>query len=60
MWDHDISGYHVESYKAYKNRAFTKHKDKMKNQLNQILSSSLKGDDKMKLIGELINILQSH
>lgn len=39
-----------ESYKSYKNRTVTKHKDKIKNQLQQIKSCSLKQEDKDKLI----------
>jgi len=44
----------IESYKSYKNRSFTKHVDKIRNQLRQIKDCSLKGEDKRKLIS-LIN-----
>lgn len=40
----------VESYKSYKNRSFTKHVDKIRNQLRQIKECSLKDDDKKNLV----------
>jgi hypothetical protein len=47
----------IESYKSYKNRAFSKHIDKIKNQIRQIKDCSLKPEDKSKLKAELIKIL---
>lgn len=51
-------GYQVENYKDYKNRAVTKHLDKMKNQLRQIKDCSLKGDDKTALKKKLLELIQ--
>lgn len=46
-----------ENYTDYRNRTVTKHLDKMKNQLMQIGMCSLKGDDKVKLKKQLIELL---
>jgi hypothetical protein len=47
------------SYKEYKNRSFTKHTDLVKNQMWRIKECSLKAEDKIKLLHELISIIQS-
>jgi len=49
--------YIPEKYSDYKNRVFSKHLDKIKNQMRQIRECSLKGDDKAKLKKELLKIL---
>ena len=46
--------YKPEPYSAYKNRVFSKHIDKLNNQLMQIKNSSLKADDKTKLKAKLL------
>lgn len=49
--------YPVEKYKDYKNRTFNKHLDKIKNQIQQIKSCSLKGEDKIKLKEQILQLL---
>ncbi len=52
------SEYKVEKYPDYKNRTVTKHLDKMKNQLRQIKDCSLKGEDKIKLRQQLLELIK--
>jgi hypothetical protein len=47
----------VESYKSYKNKVFTKHTEKVTNQLRQIKDCSLHPDDKVKLKKRLIELI---
>jgi hypothetical protein len=49
--------YIPEKYSDYRNRVFSKHKDKLINQLRQIKECSLKSEDKAKLKTELRKIL---
>ena len=44
----------IENYKDYRNRVMTKHKEKIKNQLQGLKAQSLKGEDKRKVIADLI------
>lgn len=47
------------SYKEYKNRAVTKHQEKVKNQLRQISDCSLKPEDKERLKKSMIEMIQA-
>lgn len=49
--------YKPEKYSEYRNRVFSKHKDKLNNMLRQIKECSLKPEDKAKLKTDLIKIL---
>lgn len=51
--------YPVEPYSAYRNRTVNKHLDKIKNQLQQIKSCSLKADDKKKLLNQLVALIET-
>lgn len=51
--------YTPEPYKAYKNRNFTKHHDKIKEALRQIRDLSLKPEDKVKLKKEMMELIQA-
>lgn len=52
------AGDKIENYKEYKNRTIKKHLDKAKNQIAQIRSCSLKGEDKQALIKQIIEIIK--
>jgi hypothetical protein len=56
---HCGSDYKVENYKDYKNRTVKKHIEKLTNQIRQIKDCSLKGEDKVKLKAELLQLLQN-
>lgn len=47
-----------ESYTSYKNRTVKKHIDKLTNQMQQIKSCSLKGEDKQALIKKMNELLK--
>lgn len=51
--------YPIEPYSAYRNRTVNKHMDKIKNQLQQIKSCSLKTDDKRKLLNQLVALIEA-
>lgn len=53
------SGYVPEKYKDYKNRKFTHHQDKLKNQIRQINECSLKIEDKIHLKKILLQMLST-
>ncbi len=55
----DNSEFSAPSYKEYRNSKFTKHTDKIKNQMIQIKSCSLKQEDKKKLMQQLEQIIIS-
>ena len=46
-----------EKYSEYRNRVFSKHKEKLNNMLRQIKECSLKQEDKARLKAELLKIL---
>jgi len=53
------SNYVPEKYQDYKNRVYSRHLEKAKNMAMQIKQCSLKGDDKQKLIQQIIEVLTS-